>query len=333
MLKTRLTDLLGIRHPIIQAGMGGIARWRLASAVSNAGGLGVLGAALLPPNTMRDEIRKIKDHTDKPYGVDLLLAEGTPMIEDLMEIIFDEKVPVFVSGLGDPGKWIDQMHSREMKVIALVGNVKQAVRCARSGVDVIVAQGHEAGGHTGRIPTFVIVPLVVDAVAPVPVVAAGGIGDGRGLAAALALGAEGVLVGTRFIATEEASCHENYKQKLLEISEEGTVVTRAYTGKTCRVVKNRHTEEWVAREKEIRPFPQQLMLVGERSGSAIASGDMDFGLAPAGQISGMIQDKPKAGEIVERIAAEAEAIIHRLPQASLPQTSLPQTSLMEQPLA
>lgn len=322
MIRTKMTDLLGIRHPIIQAGMGGVARWKLAAAVSNAGGLGVLGAALMPPSAMREEIRKIKDHTDRPYGVDLLLAEGTPQIEELMAIIFDEKVPVFVSGLGDPGPWVGKMHERGMKIVALVGNVRQAKRCAQSGVDIIVAQGHEAGGHTGRIPTLVLVPLVVDAVAPIPVVAAGGIGDGRGLAAVLTLGAQGVLVGTRFIATQEAYCHDNYKDKLIEVTEEGTIVTRAYTGKTCRVLRNRHTEEWAARETEIKPFPQQLMLVGERAGSGVLAGDMEFGMAPAGQISGMIQDRPAAAEIVERIAAQAEDILSHAPRLCAPEPAL-----------
>jgi enoyl-[acyl-carrier protein] reductase II len=191
--------------------------------------------------------------------------------------------------------------------------VRQAQRCARSGVDVIVAQGHEAGGHTGRVPTFVLVPLVADAVAPIPVVAAGGVGDGRGLAAALMLGAQGVLVGTRFIATEEAACHERYKAKVEEIDEEGTLVTRSYTGKPCRVIRNRHTEEWTRREAEIQPFPLQLLAVGERAGAAIASGDMEHGLAPAGQVAAMIHDRPAAAEIVARLVAEAEVSLRQAP--------------------
>jgi len=313
MIHTALTELLGIEHPIIQAGMGGVAGWRLAAAVSNAGGLGVLGAAMMSPATVREEIRRIKEATDRPYGVDLLLAEGTPMIDELMAVLFAERVPVFVSGLGDPGRWVEPMHAAGMRVVALVGNVRQAQRCARSGVDVIVAQGHEAGGHTGRIPTFVLVPLVVDAVAPIPVVAAGGVGDGRGLAAALMLGAQGVLVGTRFIATEEAAWHDRYKAKLEEIDEEGTLVTRSYTGKPCRVVRNLHTEEWARREAEIQPFPLQLLAVGERAGAAMASGDMEYGLAPAGQVSGMIRDRPRAAEIVERLVREAEASLRTAP--------------------
>jgi enoyl-[acyl-carrier protein] reductase II len=313
MIQTALTHLLGIEHPVIQAGMGGVAGSRLAIAVSNAGGLGVLGAALLSPQAAREEIRRIKDGTDRPYGVDLLLADGTPEIPELMAVLFEERVPVFVSGLGDPGRWVEPMHEAGMKVVALVGNVRQAQRCARSGVDVIVAQGHEAGGHTGRVPTFVLVPLVVDAVAPIPVVAAGGVGDGRGLAAALMLGAQGVLVGTRFIATEEAACHDGYKNKLEEIDEEGTVVTRSYTGKPCRVVRNRHTEEWARREAEIQQFPLQLLAVGERARLAIAEGEVEHGLAPSGQIAGMIHDRPKAAQIVERLVEQAEALLRGAP--------------------
>lgn len=312
-MKTRLTQTLQIEHPIIQAGMGGVARWKLAAAVSNAGGLGVLGMALMPPDFVRQEIRKVKDHTDKPYGVDLLLAEGTPMINEVMQVLFEEQVPVFVSGLGDPGPWAARMREHGMKIIALVGNVRQAKRCAAAAVDVIVSQGHEAGGHTGRIPTFVLTPMVVDAVAPIPVVAAGGVGDGRGLAAALMLGAEGVLVGTRFIATVEAECHDGYKDKLIEISEEGTVVTRAYTGKTCRVVRNQHTEEWAAREAEIKPFPQQLLSIGDRRHSGMLLGDSEFGMMPAGQVSGMIADRPAAGEVLRRIVEEAEECLLRAP--------------------
>jgi len=309
VLKTRLTEKLGLRHPIIQAGMGGVARWRLVTAVSNAGGLGVLGVGLMPLEEMRREIRQIKEHTDRPYGVDLLLAEGTPNIEALMETLFAEEVPIFVSGLGDPGRWVKEMHARRMKVIALVGNVQQARRCADSGVDIIVAQGHEAGGHTGRIATMVLVPAVVDAVAPIPVVAAGGIGDGRGLAAALMLGAQGALVGTRFIATPEANCHAGYKDKLVQIGVDGTVVTRAYTGKPCRVVRNRYTEQWEGREREIKPFPLQLLAAGEHAGAAMQKGETEFGFTPAGQVSGLVHDQPGAAELVDRIAAEAEAIL------------------------
>jgi enoyl-[acyl-carrier protein] reductase II len=313
MIKTRINEMLGIRYPLIQAGMGGVAQWELAAAVSEAGGLGVLGGAFLSPAAIRAQIRNIKAHTSRPYGVDLLLAEGTPMIEEVMEVLFEEDVPVFVSGLGSPGPWTARMHEQGMKVIALVGNARHARRCAADGCDIIVAQGHEAGGHTGRIPTLVTVPLIVDAVSPIPVVAAGGIGDGRGIAAALMLGAEGVLVGTRFIACAEATAHENYKEQLVTMSEEQTIVTRSYTGKSCRVIRNLHTEEWEKTPENIQPFPMQMMKVGQRAGTAIALGDMEYGMAPAGQVAGMIKDRPMAGELIERMMGEAEELLRRVP--------------------
>lgn len=313
MIHTRLNELLGIRHPVIQAGMGGVAQWELAAAVSEAGGLGVLGGAFMSPQAIRTQIRKIKEHTSKPYGVDLLLAEGAPMVEDVMKVILEEEVPVFVSGLGSPGVWTERMHDRGMKVVALVGNAKHARRCAEAGCDIIVAQGHEAGGHTGRVPTMVVVPMIVDAVAPLPVVAAGGIGDGRGLAAALMLGAQGVLVGTRFIASAEATAHDRYKDRLVSMTEEDTIVTRSYTGKSCRVVRNLHTEEWEKTPEKIQPFPVQMMKVGERAGTAIALGEMDYGMAPAGQIAGLIHDRPTAGELLERMVGEAEELLRRVP--------------------
>jgi enoyl-[acyl-carrier protein] reductase II len=281
--------------------------------VSEAGGLGVLGGAFMSPQSIRTQIQKIKEHTSKPFGVDLLLAEGTPMVEEVMQVIFDEGVPVFVSGLGSPGRWTERMHERGMKVIALVGNARQAKRCAEGGCDVIVAQGHEAGGHTGRIPTLVAVPTIVDAVSPVPVVAAGGIGDGRGVAAALMLGAQGVLVGTRFISTVEATAHDHYKDRLVTMTEEETIVTRSYTGKSCRVVRNLHTEEWERTPEKIQPFPLQLMKVGQRAGTAIALGDMEYGMAPAGQVAGLIHDRPTAAELIERMMSEAEELLRGVP--------------------
>ncbi len=317
MIQTRINEILGIRYPLIQAGMGGVAQWELAAAVSEAGGLGVLGGAFLSPSVIRTQIQNIKAHTSKPYGVDLLLAEGTPMIEEVMEVLFEEDVPVFVSGLGSPGKWAERMHERGMKVMALVGNARHAKRCAEDGCDIIVAQGHEAGGHTGRIPTMVTVPLIVDTVSPIPVVAAGGIADGRGIAASLMLGAEGVLVGTRFIACAEATAHENYKDQLVTMSEEQTIVTRSYTGKSCRVIRNLHTEEWEKTPENIQPFPLQLMKVGQRAGTAIALGDMEYGMAPAGQAAGLIKDRPSAAELIERMMGEAEELLRNVPAKCL----------------
>jgi len=212
----------------------------LVAAVSNAGGLGVIGAAMLDPRSLRQEIRKVRDLTDKPFGVDLLLARDWPGQGEMIEVICEERVPVFASGLGNPAPYVEKLHQAGVTVMAVVGNVRHARRVAEGGVAFVIAQGTEGGGHTGRIATMALVPQVVDAVRPTPVLAAGGIADGRGLVAALALGACGVWVGTRFVATREALAHDNYKRKILEASEEATVVTRCFTGKDCRVIKNRY---------------------------------------------------------------------------------------------
>ncbi len=317
MIRTAITDLLGIEHPIIQAGMGSVAGSDLAVAVCNAGGLGVLGAAFWPPDQLRSEIRSLKARTDRPYAVDLLVAEGAPGMEALLEIIFEEQVPVFLSGLGSPGALVDEMHRRGMKVLAMVGTVRHARRCVDAGVDAVVAQGTEAGGHTGRVATFPLVPAVVDAVRPVPVAAAGGIADGRGLVAALALGASAAVVGTRFIATPEAHGHDNFKQRVVSASEEETVVTKVYTGKSCRVIPNRYVDGWAGREAEVERFPVQLMKNWTQMEAAIEGGDTDTGIMPAGQVSGVIRSVEGAGDIVRRMAAEAEEIIAGLGAARL----------------
>ncbi len=322
VLRTRLCDLLGIKYPVVQAGMGYLARAELVSAVSNAGGLGVVGATFLPPDEVRQMIREVKDRTDKPYAVNIAFArvpksqdtkvrEYTDEVKEILDIIFEEQVPILSAALGNPAQAVPQAHALGMKVIANVGNVRNAVRVADGGVDIIVAQGHEAGGHTGKIATMVLVPLVTDAV-EVPVLAAGGIADGRGLVAALALGACGVWMGTRFVVTKEAFAHINYKNKIIEVNEEGTVITRCYTGKTLRAIKNRLTEEWEGRESEILPFPRQMTKVGEGVHfAARAEGNTDIGSMPAGQISGMIKKIKSARDVVEDIMAEAREVLGR----------------------
>jgi enoyl-[acyl-carrier protein] reductase II len=317
MFRTALTETLGIEYPIIQAGMGGVAGAELAAAVSNAGGLGVIGGAMLMGDALRDEIRKIKDLTDKPFGVDLLLAEGAPGLAQQIESVYEENVPVFASGLGNPAPYVPEMHRRGMKVIAVVGNVRNALRCADGGADVIVAQGHEAGGHTGRVATLALVPQVADAVKPLPVVAAGGIADGRGLVAALALGACGVWVGTRFVATHEAFGHLNYKNKIVESSEEGTLVSKAFTGKPCRVIRNKYAEDWLGRENEIKPFPFQLMVDGYKVDAAIGRGDTEVGFMPAGQISGLIHQLDSAEGVIRSFIEEGNEILAQMAQAYL----------------
>lgn len=322
-LHTPICDLLGIQYPICQAGMGYVARSALAAAVSAAGGLGVIAAANLSPRELREEIKKVRDQTDKPFGVDILFAsvrvggseaqQFTDTVRAWADITVEEKVPVMVAGLGNPGPVTAQAHRQDMKVMALCGNVKQALDHAANGVDVVIAQGHEAGGHTGRIAGLVLIPSVVDALAPRPVLAAGGMADGRGIAAALALGAQGVWLGTRFIATPEAYCHDNYKQRVVALDEEGTVVTRAASGKPCRLIRNNFTREWEKREAEIQPFPVQAARVGRDAGIlAREKGDVDNGNAPCGQSAGLIHEIVPAGEVVRRLVAEAEEVLARM---------------------
>jgi enoyl-[acyl-carrier protein] reductase II len=312
MIRTPLTERLGITYPIIQAGMGGVARAELVAAVSNAGGLGVIGAGFMSPAQLREEIRKVKDLTDKPFGVDLLLARDWPGQEEMIKVIIEERVPVFASGLGNPAPYVEALHQAGITVMAVVGTVRHARRVVEGGTDIVVAQGTEGGGHTGRIGTMALVPQVVDAVAPTPVVAAGGIADGRGLVAALALGACGVWVGTRFVATHQAFAHQNYKQKILQATEEDTVVTRAFTGKDCRVIRNRYVELWQDRQAEIQPFPFQMMVDPEKMEAAVLHGDTDMGIMPAGQIAGAVREVKSAGDIVREMMEEAEAVLSRL---------------------
>ena len=327
-LKTKLCDLLGIEKPIVQAGMGFVARSKLAAAVSNAGGLGIVGAALLSVDEFREEVRKVKDMTDKPFGVDILFAtygkpsadarveEFTDEVRQHIEIAFEEKVPVIASGLGNPAPIVPRAHEAGIKVIALVGNTKNAKRVAAGGVDAVVAQGYDGGGHTGQVGTFTLVQAVVAAVNQ-PVVAAGGVADGRGLVAALALGATGVWLGTRFVASREAYAHPNYKNKITETDDEGTIRTRCFSGKPCRAIKNKTTAEWENRQDEIQPFPLQAAHIAKIMGknlyeAARLHGEIDIGACAAGQACAIIHEVKGAGEIVEDIAREASEILERL---------------------
>lgn len=380
-LRTTLCDILGIEYPVVLAGMGGVSRHRLVAAVSEAGGLGVIGAATMGPDELCDEIRKVRELTDKPFGVDILLpavgsmpqtpgaAMGGPVDEaeresipsnwrdmlpkpqrefaaelrrkfDLpdvepdfptlsgrreravfgpgftrsqIDVILEEKVPVFASGLGNPAPYVEEFHAAGVKVIALVGNVKNARRVAEGGTDVVVAQGAEAGGHTGRIGTMPLVPQVVDAVAPTPVLAAGGIGDGRGLAAALCLGAVGVWVGTAFLVSKEAAWDEVLKQRILDASEEDTRVTRIYSGKPMRNIANPLIEAWEEADVPTLPFPFQGAVIREVTFAAEKAGRKDLGMNPAGQISGMFSELRPAGDVLLEMVGQAADIIRRLP--------------------
>jgi enoyl-[acyl-carrier protein] reductase II len=321
-MQTRLTELLEIDHPVMLAGMGGVSYHRLVAAVSEAGGIGTLGASTMRPDELVDEIAGVKALTTKPFGVDLLTALPG-QVEKGIPIVIDAGARIFVAGLGVPREVIDRLHDHHILVGSMCGKVRHAIGAVASGCDFVVAQGTEAGGHTGQVATMALVPQVVDAVADqVPVVAAGGLFDGRGLAAALALGADGVWIGTRFIATHEARAVAGYKETLVATAEDGTVVSRAYTGKTCRVVRNTWTQHFDEHPEELKPFPEQAVFAA-RSGAnhlGAAEGtevDAEREFYPCGQGVGAIHGLEPAGDLVRSIVAEAEAVIERLATVSV----------------
>jgi len=318
VIETRLTRLLGIEHPVMLAGMGGVSYAQLVAAVSEAGGFGCLGASTMGPARMVEEIRQVRQLTERPFGVDLLTAMPGDL-EGQVKMLIDEGAKVFVAGLGVPSAVVDLCHDAGVLVVNMCGKVDHARKAVEAGCDLVVAQGTEAGGHTGQVATMPLVPQIVDAVGDrVPVVAAGGIFDGRGLAAALALGADGVWVGTRFIATPEARAVQGYKDALLATREDGTTVSRAYSGKTMRVVRNEYTTYFEQHLEELQPFPAQL---GRSMGDGafhLGAGPEDEGIDPAkecypaGQGIGAIEQLVPAGELVRRFVEEAEASIGRL---------------------
>ncbi len=318
---TVLCRRLGIRYPIMQAGMGQVAYGRLAAAVSAAGGLGVIGAGYLTADELRREIKVIRDTTDKPFGVDILFAKVAGddaatvtyvrQVQDQIAVSLEERVPVLISGLGNPLGVIGEAHERGMTVMSVIGNVRQALKLEAEGIDMLIASGGDGGGHVGRVGTAALVPAVTQAV-KIPVIAGGGLADGRGLLAALAFGAVGVWMGTRFIASEEARAHQNYKNLLVERDEEGTVISRGHSGKTVRMLRNRFTDYWQKNEDKILPYPHQMKAVGEAATIAgRIEGDVENGVLPAGQSVGLIHGVKPAGEIVQDIFDEACAAFDR----------------------
>lgn len=317
MIPTRLTDLLGIDHPVMLAGMSGVSYHRLTAAVSEAGGYGCLGATTIPAEEAVAEMRATRSLTERPFGVDLL----TPMTGDFVDrvqSVIDEGATLFVAGLGIPEEVIERCHRGGVLVGSMCGKVDHARRAVDAGCDLVIAQGTEAGGHTGRVATLPLVPQVVDAVgAHVPVVAAGGVFDGRGLAAALALGADGVWVGTRFVATHEARVQAGFKERLLDARESETVVTTAYTGKTCRVLANEYTSHFEQHPEQLQAFPEQAIRAIEDGANHLGAPDADHvdpsrEFYPAGQAVGAIDGLETAGDVVRRIVGEAEEIIASL---------------------
>ena len=316
-MRTRLTEMLGIEFPVMLAGMGGVSYHELVAAVSEAGGIGTLGASTMRDHELPEEMRKVRELTNKPFGVDLLTALPN-QVDSGIKAVIEGGASIFVAGLGVPREVIDLLHQKNILVGSMCGKVKHAVAAVASGCDFVVAQGTEAGGHTGLVATIALVPQVVDAVGDkVPVVAAGGLFDGRGLAASLALGADGVWIGTRFIATPEARAVNGYKDMLLATGEDGTTISRAYTGKTCRVVANDWTRHYDKSPSELQPFPQQAVAsmqagvnhLGYPSGTEV---DTAREFYPAGQGVGSINDLVPAGELVRRIVAEAAAVLTRV---------------------
>ena len=316
-MHTRLTDLLEIDHPVMLAGMGGVSYHSLVTAVSEAGGFGCMGASTMSLERMREEMALVAVATDRPWGVDLLTALPGSMIEQV-EAIIAAGGRLFVAGLGIPREVIELCHDNNVLVASMCGKVRHATAAVAAGCDLVIAQGTEAGGHTGTIATMALVPQVVDAVdGTVPVVAAGGITDGRGLVASLGLGADGVWIGTRFIATPEAWGTPGYKERLLAMGEDDTVISRAYSGKTCRVVRNDYTRHFEEHPEELQPFPAQLLASMEDGANHLGAGpdteiDPDREFWPAGQGVGAIHDLVPAGEIVRSIVDEAERVLAAL---------------------
>lgn len=314
-LRTPLCDRLGIEVPIFLAGMGGVAYAKVCAAVSEAGGFGTLGMAGETPDGIREEMREVRRLTDKPFGVDLLAALPQQMM-DAIDTIVEEGASAFIAGLGVPEAVIEKCHRGGLEVMSMCGKVRHAVAAERAGCDVVVAQGTEAGGHTGQVAGMALIPQTVDAVS-IPVLGAGSIVDGRGLAAALAFGAQGVWMGTRFVASHEARAAQEFKKRIAEVREEDTIVTRCYSGKPMRVIRNPYVEDWEDRPEEIQPFPDQLgasLKAGVFATIFPGTGEVDVASSamPCGQGAGAIHDERSCAAIIEEMIREAEETIERL---------------------
>ncbi|MFZ5917430.1 MAG: enoyl-[acyl-carrier-protein] reductase FabK [Chloroflexota bacterium] len=308
MIRTVLCDLLGIEHPIVQGGMAWTATAELVAAVSEGGGLGILGGGNAPPDQVRAQVRQTKALTAKPFGVNIALF--SPHVDDLVQICIEEGVAVVATGAGNPGPWMDRLKEAGVKIMPVVASVALARRLERMGADVLVAEGTESGGHIGDVATMPLVPQIVDAVS-VPVVAAGGIADGRGLAAALALGAVGVQMGTRFICSQECIAHRNYKEKIVHAGDRATITTGHSLGHPVRAIKNPMTRKFEEMEKAGISEEALIELGTGKLRLAVEQGDMTWGSIMAGQVSGLIHDIVPAAEIMRRMVAEAEEILSR----------------------
>lgn len=305
-MQTEVTRLLGIEYPIIQGGMAWVAEYHLAAAVSNAGGLGLIGAASAPADWVRDQVRKAKELTDKPFGVNIMLM--SPYADEVAKVVAKEGVKVVTTGAGNPEKYMKMWKEAGVKVIPVVASVALAKRMERSGADALVAEGCEAGGHIGESTTMVLVPQIVDAV-NIPVIAAGGIADGRGIAAAFMLGAKGVQMGTHFVVTDESQVHENYKERIIKARDIDSRVTGRTTGHPVRALRNEMTKKYIDLENKGASFEEleQLTLGGLRR--AVVDGDVVNGSVMAGQIAGMVTERMSCKELVDKLVKETDAII------------------------
>ncbi len=308
-MKTILCDLLGIQYPVIQGGMAWLGTWELSSAVSRAGGLGIIGAGNAPPEWVREQIRCTREHTQKPFGVNIMLM--SPFLEEVIAVVLDENVPIVTTGGGNPGGYVRRFKAAGMTVIPVVSSVALARRLERSGADAVVAEGLESGGHVGDTTTMALVPQIVDSV-NIPVIAAGGIGDGRGMAAALTLGAQGIQMGTRFICSLECIAHPQFKETILKSQDRATVVTGESTGHPVRVIKNRLARQFMAMEKD-----GASVEVLERFGAGklhlgVIQGDLESGSLMSGQIAGLVGSIKPVCTIIEETVAEAQSILARL---------------------
>ncbi len=307
--KTRITELLGIKYPIFQGGMAWIAESTLASAVSNAGGLGIIAGGSAPIDYLREQIRRCKSLTDKPFGVNIMLM--SPNAEELAQLVIEEGVPVVTTGAGNPGKFMAAWKEAGVKVIPVVPSVALAKRMERSGADAVIAEGTESGGHIGENTTMCLVPQVVDAV-EIPVLAAGGIADGRGIAASFMLGAEGVQVGTRFLAADECQVNPVYKELVVKAKDTDSVVTGRYTGHPCRNVKTKFSKMLANGEKDGSLTPEQFEEVTLGSlRKAVQDGNLDEGSFLCGAIAGMIKEVKPCKDIIEEMFGEAEALLSK----------------------
>jgi enoyl-[acyl-carrier protein] reductase II len=307
-MKTRVTEILGIEYPIIQGGMAWVATYQLAAAVSNAGGLGLIGAGGAPASFVREQIQKAKGLTDKPFGVNIMLMN--PEADEIAKVIVDEGVKVVTTGAGNPAKYMEMWKAAGVKVIPVVASVALAKLMERGGADAVVAEGTESGGHIGSTTTMALVPQVADAVS-IPVIAAGGIADGRGFAAAFMLGAEGVQLGTRFVVATESIVHEKYKAMLIKAKDIDSAVTGLSTGHPVRSIRNKMTKEYLKLEKEGADFMElEKMTLGSLR-KAVVEGDVINGTVMAGQIAGLVKKEQPCKEIIDEIMSEGMELLNK----------------------